>query len=144
MRSEILKENWKQTDISKEEVIKVLEISNDLLIKAQSDDTKADYLGAHKANREFRRINNLNKKQIYEIASKTKVHDFCHYEKDSRNLNERLYCFKLSLALSSDVLEDVLYKFKLRKKEDGSQTFVMSFHYPDLDKDPWIHLWKKR
>lgn len=142
MSSETLKEKWKQIDITKEDVLNVLTIANTLLKEAKKDSSKCDYLGSHKSNREFRRINNLNTKCIYELASKTDLYDFCHFEKDSKKPDEKLYCFKLKLFLSNDIGEDVLYKFKLRKQENGTQTFVMSFHYPDENKEPWVHLWK--
>ncbi|MBU5335469.1 hypothetical protein [Intestinibacter bartlettii] len=135
-------QNWKQTDVSQEEIVEILELANSLLREAQTDNEKVDYLGSHRANSEFRRMNNLREEDIYRLASTADLYDFCHYERDSRRQNEKLYCFKLSLLLSSDVEEDVLYKFKIRQ-ENGEQVFVMSFHYPDENKEPWVHLWHR-
>lgn len=104
------------------------------------DIPKVDYLLAHKDNRLFLNKNNLKKDDVLKIIlNEVGTKNFCHAEEDSQKKGT-LYCFNLNLKkYKIHDCEEVLFKFKIREEKYG-QVFVMSFHYPNKNKEPWTHL----
>ncbi|GEM_PF-3425730 len=102
-----------------------------------------DRLLSHNKNREFYNKTNISAKEVLELASLITTKHFCHYEIDSARRNEKMYCFKLPSNINGEDFEsDILVKFKFRPKEDvPGQLFLMSFHFPDSNKEPWKYLY---
>lgn len=145
------KKTWKTKEVKKEEVIDALEKSEVLINRRllEGDSCLAvDYLSAHKANREFKVRNGLRNKDVLKLVldickDEDTLYRFCHKEIDRLDEHNMMYCFKLTLLLSENRPEEVLFKFKFRQSSTGEQVFIMSFHYPDPNLEPWEVLWYK-
>lgn len=77
-------------------------------------------------------MNDDNKYKKYTNHTKSEIKDFIHrcFELISQGKKERVYIFKIPYVLQ-DKRTYIYLKLKIRKKANGEDVFVLSFHRPE-------------